>query len=292
MKNFEYFTPKNVEEACSLLDRYQEEAKIIAGGQSLLILMKNRLISPKYLIDIKGISEMDYIIFDKQEGLKVGALTTHRSIECSSLIQGNYPVLSEMETRLASIQIRNWGTVGGNLCHSEPAGDVAPVLIALKGKVRLRTKGEERIMLLEDFFKDYYESVLKPNELLVEIQVPKSDYPNGAAYAKLSLRENDMAIGGVAVVVEIDPPTGICRDTRIVMSAVGPTPIRAKKAEAEVIGRKKKDISPEAVAQSAKEEAQPISDSYASEDYKREMIGVLMKSVLNQAWNKAIGNRY
>jgi carbon-monoxide dehydrogenase medium subunit len=109
MKNFEYFAPKDVEEACFLLDRYQEEAKIIAGGQSLLILMKNRLISPKYLIDIKGMSQMDYITFDKGEGLKIGALTTHRSIECSSLVQGNYPVLSEMETRLASIQIRKEG---------------------------------------------------------------------------------------------------------------------------------------------------------------------------------------
>jgi len=136
IRDFEYLAPKTLEEALTLLSQYNEESKVIAGGQSLLILMRQGLVTPKYLIDIKGISALDYITLDKNEGLRIGALTPHRAIEKSAVIGNGFAVLSEMELKLASVQTRNWGTIGGNLCHADPAGDPAPVLIALNGNLR------------------------------------------------------------------------------------------------------------------------------------------------------------
>ena len=127
MKEFEYFAPRRVEEALSLLSQYREEAKIMAGGQSMLVLMRQGLVAPEYVIDIKGISVLDYIDYGEEKGLRIGALTTHRNIEKSEVIQKHFKVLSEMERNLATIQTRNWGTIGGNLCYGHPTGDVAPV---------------------------------------------------------------------------------------------------------------------------------------------------------------------
>jgi carbon-monoxide dehydrogenase medium subunit len=137
IKDFEYFAPKTLREALILLDKYREECKIIAGGQSLLILMRQRLVAPEYLIDIKGVSELNYIKPDAKEGLKLGALATHRVIEKSPAMKNGFRVLGEMERRLASVQTRNWGTIGGNICHGDPAGDPAPVLIVLKATLKV-----------------------------------------------------------------------------------------------------------------------------------------------------------
>ena len=137
IENFEYFTPKTVKEALTLLSKYGEDCKIMAGGQSLLILMRQGLVRPKYLIDIKGISALDYIKSDKNEGLKIGSLTTHRTIEKSPAMRNGLGVLAEMEHSLASVETRNWGTIGGNICHADPAGDPAPVLIALNTKLKI-----------------------------------------------------------------------------------------------------------------------------------------------------------
>jgi len=146
MKDFEYFAPETVEECLSLLSKYKGEAKIIAGGQSMLVVMRQGLLAPEYVVDIKGISDLDYMSYDGKEGLRIGALTTHRAIEGSPVIQKHFPVLSEMERNLATIQTRNWGTIGGNLCHGDPSGDVAPVLIALDARLKLRGPSGERIV--------------------------------------------------------------------------------------------------------------------------------------------------
>jgi carbon-monoxide dehydrogenase medium subunit len=126
-QEFQYFEPWTVEEALSLLSQYEGEAKIVAGGQSMLVLMRQGLLAPEYVVDIKGISALDYMTYDEKEGLRIGALTVHRAIEKSPMIQKQFKVLSEMERDLATIQTRNWGTLGGNLCHGDPAGDPAPV---------------------------------------------------------------------------------------------------------------------------------------------------------------------
>ncbi len=139
IKEFEYFAPKTVEEALSLLSQYEGEGKIIAGGQSLLTLMKQRLVTPRHLIDVKGISALDYINSDAKSGLRIGASTPHRAIETSPLIRSRFSILSEMEQWVASVEVRAWGTIGGNLCHADPAGDPAPVLIVLNERLKMAT---------------------------------------------------------------------------------------------------------------------------------------------------------
>ncbi len=286
IKDFEYFAPKTLKEALTLLNKYQDEAKIIGGGQSLLILMRQGLVAPKYLISIKGISELNYIKSDK-EGLKIGALTTHRQIEKSPKMRDGLVVLAEMENRLASIQTRNWGTIGGNLCHGEPAGDPAPVLIALNATLKIANLKGERTMAVENFFLDYFETALEPGELLTEIVIPPVPPRTGTAYTKFNVIESDLATVGVAVSITLGSGDGVCQDIRIALGASAPTPIRAKQAEAALKGKKITDNLLREAGEIASTEAEPISDTYASEEYRRELLKVLVKRMGNEALTRA-----
>jgi len=287
MKNFDYFRPDNIKDACSLLSKHKGEAKIIAGGQSLLILMKERMVSPSYLIDITGIPNLDHAQYDDKEGLRIGALTTHRQIETSSLFKERFELLSEVEKVIGSIQIRNVGTIGGNLCHADPCGDLAPPLIGLEAKVRLSGTEAERIIPLEDFFTDYFETAIKEDEILTEILIPPPLPYSGEWYQKCSPRETDTAIVGVAVVISLDSPNGACHKARIVLGGVGQVPLRTKKAE---MGLKGNRINKKLIAEAAKiagEEANPISDLSGSEEYKRAMVELLTKQGIERAFERA-----
>ncbi len=286
IKDFEYFEPKTLKEALTLIDKYQDECKVIGGGQSLLILMRQGLVAPKYLVSIKGLSELSYIK-DTKEGLKIGALTTHRTIEKSPVIKKKYPVLAEMETRLASIQTRNWGTIGGNLCHGDPAGDPAPVLTALNATLTVAGTKGERNMPVEDFTLDYFEVALKPGELLTEIQLPVPPPRTGTAYTKFNIIESDLATVGVAVSVTLGAGDGVCQDVRIALGAAAPTPMRAKKAEAVLKGKKITDALLREAGEIASTEAEPISDIQASEEYRRELVKVLVKRMGSEALARA-----
>lgn len=287
IRDFEYFAPKTVEEALTLLSQYNEESKVIAGGQSLLVLMRQGLVSPKYLIDIKGISALDFINLDKNEGLRIGALTPHRAIEKSPVIRNGFAVLSEMELKLASVQTRNWGTIGGNLCHADPAGDPAPVLIALNGKLKLASLSGERTVAVEDFSTDYFETVLRHGELLTEIQVPNPPPRTGAAYSKFNIIENDMGIASTAVSITLNPKNETCSDARIVLGAVSSVPMRAKEAEKVLVGKEISNALLVKAGQIASEETEPITDVLASEEYKRELVRVLVKRVAREALDRA-----
>ncbi len=287
IRDFEYFAPKTLKEALTLLDKYQDECKVIAGGQSLLILMRQGLVAPKYLIDIKGISELSYIKSDTKKGLKIGALTTHRDIEKSPLMQNGFAVLAEMERRLASIQTRNWGTIGGNLCHGDPAGDPAPVLIALNANLSMAGVKGERNMAVEDFCLDYFEVALEPGELLTEIQLPAVPPHTGTVYTKFNVIESDLATVGVAVSITLGASDGICQNVRIALGAAAPTPMRAKQAEAVLRGKKITDVLLKEAGERAYTEAEPISDIYASEEYRRELVKVLVKRVGKEALARA-----
>jgi len=285
--NFEYFAPKTVEEALSLLSKYKEGAKIIAGGQSMLVVMKQRLLTPEYLIDIKGLTSLDYIKHDEKQGLKIGALTIHRAIEKSPVIQKHFGVLSEMEGNLATIQTRNWGTIGGNLCHSDPAGDPAPVFIALKAKFKLASSERERIIEAEEFSKDYLEADLKPNEMLIEIQAPNPPPHTGTAYEKLMVMKGDMGVVGAAVSITLKAENGVCQDARIALSNCSSIPLRAKKAEKILIGKTiNNDLLAEA-GEIASTEAAPTSDVHGSAEYRREMVKVFVKRVAQLALERA-----
>ena len=285
--DFEYFAPKTLKEALTLLDKYQDECKVIAGGQSLLILMRQGLVTPQYLIDIKGISELSYIKSDTNGGLRIGALTTHRAIEKSPLMRDGFGVLAEMEQRLASIQTRNWGTIGGNLCHADPAGDPAPVLIALNATLSMASLKGERTMAVEDFCLDYFETALEPGELLTEIQVPAAPPHTSTAYSKFNVIESDLATVGVAVSITLGSSDGTCQDVRIALGATAPTPMRAKQAEAVLRGKKITDNLLKEAGEIASTEAEPISDIYASEEYRRELVKILVKRVGKEALARA-----
>jgi carbon-monoxide dehydrogenase medium subunit len=283
--DLEYFAPKTVKEALSLLSRYKD-AKIIAGGQSLLVVLKQRLLAPEYLIDIKGISALDYINYDDGKGLRIGALTTHRAIEKSEVIQKHLSVLSEMERNVATIQTRNWGTIGGNICHGDPAGDPAPILIALKAKLKLASLGGEKIIDTEGFFKDYLEVTLEPGEMLTEIQVPLPPPHTGIAYEKLMVMKGDMGIVGAAVSIALNSK-GRCEDARIALSNAASVPLRARKAEKQLIGKVISDNLLIEVGEIASAEANPPVDVHGSAEYRREMVKVFVRRAARMALERA-----
>ena len=285
--DFEYFAPKTVKEALSLLSKYKEEAKIIAGGQSMLVVMKQGLLTPEYLIDVKGISALDYINYDGKQSLRIGALTLHRAIEKSPIIQKHFRVLSEMEGNLATIQTRNWGTIGGNLCHGDPAGDPAPVFIALKAKLKLASLGGERIVDMEEFSKDYLEVALEPGEMLTEIQVPTPPPRTGTGYEKLMVMKGDMGIVGAAVSITLSSGNGVCQDARIVLSNAASIPLRAREAEGRLVGKVISDDVLIEVGEAASAEASPPSDVHGSAEYRREMAKVFVMRAAEKALERA-----
>lgn len=287
MKDFEYFPAKTVEEACSLICQHREEGKILAGGQSLITLLRQKLISPFYLIDIKGISDLDFIKFDEKKGLRMGALTTHRAIEKSPLIQEKYNVLSEMEKSVASVQTRNWGTIGGNLCSADPIGDPAPSLIALNAKLKIVSSRGERMIPLEEFFTDYFTTILEPDEILTEIQLPPLVARTGVVYMKFSTIEAGIKIVSTSISMILDSDKVTCRDARIVMSAVAPVPFNARKAGELLIGKKINDDLIAEAAQLASEETNPTSDVHASVEFRREIAKVLVRRAIKEAFEKA-----
>lgn len=285
IKSFEYVAPKTVEEALSLLSQYKEEAKIIAGGQSLLVVMKQGLLATEHLVDVKGLSTLDYINYDDGKGLRIGALTPHRTVEKSPVIQKHFGVLSEMERNLATIQTRNWGTIGGNLCHGDPAGDPASVLIALGAKLKLASLDRERVVDMEAFSKDYLEVDLEPGEMLTEIQVPPPPPHTGTAYEKLMVMKGDMGIIGAAVSITLND--GACKDARIALSNAASTPLRAREAEKRLTGKVVNDGLLIEAAEVAAEEADPPVDVHGSAEYRREMVRVFVERAARRAWGKA-----
>jgi aerobic carbon-monoxide dehydrogenase medium subunit len=287
MKDFEYVAPKTVEETLSLLSQYKEEAKIIAGGQSMLVVMRQGLLAPEYVIDIKNLPGLDYITYDEREGLKIGALTTHRAIEKSPIIQKRFRVLSEMETALATIQTRNWGTIGGNLCHGDPAGDPALVLIALNANLKLKSLSGERSVAMEKFSKDMLEVDLRPDEMLLEIQVPIPKPRTGTAHEKLMMMHGDAGIVGAAVSIILSSKDGICEDARIAISNVAATPWRAREAEKRLIGKAINDGLLAEAGRVASEEVEPTSDVHASVEYRKEMVKVFVKRAGRRALGRA-----
>lgn len=285
MGKFEYLRANTLKEACSLLSEYKEEAKILAGGQSLLTLLKMNLLSPSYLIDIKFIPELDYMDFDEKQGLKMGALTTHRTVEKSPLLKEKFPVLPETELVVASVQTRNWGTIGGTLVHADPIGDIAPPLIVLDSKVKLTSAGGERTIPIAEFFVDFFMTVIEEDEILSEIQIPTPLAHTGVAYQKFSTVEAGIKITGAASLISLED--GVCRDAKIALSAVAPVPMRALKAEEILRGKPVDDKLIEQAAQMASTEADPVTDMHATDEYRRELAKVLVQRATKMALERA-----
>ncbi len=282
---FEYLEAKTVEEACSALLKFEGLAKPIAGGTDLLIAMKNRAAGPQYVVNLKGIPDLDYIIPD--DGcLRIGALANLDSIGSSPICQEKFPTLAKTAHLIGTPQIRNVATIGGNLCNAAPSADTAPLLIGLGAQAKVRGVEGERSSDLEDFFVGPGQSILKADEILTEIQVPNPSPHTRAVYLKLPARTAvDIAVVGVAAVIRLDDDKAEIIDAKIVLGAVAPVPMRAHKAESMLRGKPIQDELITRVAQTAAEEAQPISDIRGSASYRKEIVEVLTNRAIRQACN-------
>ena len=285
--NFDYHRAESVQETLSLLEKCKEDYKIICGGQSLLILMRQGLVAPANIIDIKSVKEMGYIDYDPKNGLKIGAATIHREIELSPVIAAHYPVLQEMEKNLASVQTRNWGTIGGNLAHGDPAGDPAPILIAMNATVTLASLERERSLPLEDFFVDIFETTIEEGELLKEIQVPVPPKKTSVAYEKFNIIKNHQGIVSVATSVTLAEDGSGCKDARIVLGAAAAIPLRAREAEQMLIGNNIDAKLLAGAAKKASEECDPVGDIHATEAYRRLLVEALTAKITEKAWKQA-----
>jgi len=281
---FNYLEPKSIEETVSLLVKYDGKAKVIAGGTDLLVQIRNKAIKPEYLIDIGGIPELDYINYDEKQGLSIGALTPIRALERSAELGQRYPVISQAASQLGSVAIRNMGTIGGNLCNAAPSAETAPALIGLSAKTRIVGPDGERVVPLEEFFTGPGSTVLNTGELLVEIQVPVPLSNTKGAYLKHSIRGTvDLAIVGIAAIITLELKGEVCKDIKIVLGAVAPTPMRARKAENVLRGKRIEEALIDRSAQVASGEARPISDVRASADYRKEMVKVFTRRAVKEA---------
>ncbi len=280
---FDYLEAKTIKEACSLLYRYKENAKLMAGGTDLLIAMRRKKIRPQYVINVKTISNADYIYHDV-EGLKIGALTTLSDIESSSLVLDMFPVIAYSAHQVGTPQVRNVATIGGNLCNAAPSADMTPSLIGLGAKAKLIGIRGERVIDLEKFFAGPGESILRTGEMLVEIQVPDPSPFTGGAYLKLPARTAiDIAVVSVAAIVTLDSKGANIVDAKIVLGAVAPTALRVRKVENIIKGKPIENRLIERAAQVAAQEAKPISDVRGSVSYRREMVKVLTNRAIRQA---------
>jgi carbon-monoxide dehydrogenase medium subunit len=283
LPRFDHLEPKTVEEACSLLSKYDGKAKVIAGGTDLLPSMRNRKVTPGYIINIKRIPNLDYIDYDDAEGLRIGALVTVHDIQSSSIIREKFPILANAASKIGTPQVRNMGTIGGNLCNAAPSADTAPPLIGLEAKVKINSPNGERVVALEEFFTGPGESVLQAGEILTEIQIPNPLPHTRGVYLKLPARSMvDLAVVGVAVVVTLDDKEKSIVDAKIVLGAVAPTPIRARQAEAVIKGKAISRELIEKATEAAADEAKPISDVRGSASYRKEMVKILTKRGIKQ----------
>lgn len=290
MQRFEYLKATTLEQALSFLAMQRGAARLLAGGTDLIAELKEGLVAPGYLVDIKALPGLDTISYDEQ-GLTLGALTSIRAIETSSLIQGSRPlgVLAQAAGTLGSVQVRNRATIGGNLCHASPSADMAPALLALVATLRLQSPAGVRWASIAEFFTGPGETVVRADEILTEVRVPKpTGSRTGGAYIKHSPRgAMDLAVVGVAAVIFISDDDATCGDIRIGLGGVAPTPVRATQAEGVLRGRKLDDGLIESASKMAADDSSPISDVRASAEYRIAMVKVLTNRAIRQAWAAA-----
>ena len=283
MISFEYRTPKNLKEVHATLKEFGTDAKLIAGGTALVIMMKQRLVQPSCLVSLRSVRGLNGIEV-KDGGLRIGGLATHRAVETSSLVRRRLPLLAETYHHVATVRIRNTATVGGGLAHADPNQDPPPTLIALGATIKATSANGSRVIPLDTFFTDYYETVLNPDEIITELFVPRLPANSGAAYLKFLPRTaDDYATVSAAAVLTLDKNKKTIVDARIALGSVGTTPIRATAAEAVLRGQPLKAEAFAEAGEKAKEVVDPVSDFRGSAGYKKEMAAVFVRRALEKA---------
>ena len=289
--SFDYHAPATLDEAIKLLGELGEDAKILAGGHSLIPMMKLRLAEPTNLIDINGLSDLNYI---KEENgyLCIGAMTREATLETSDLVAEKYPILKDTSEVIADPLVRNMATVGGNIAHGDPANDHPATMVALGAEVVINGPGgilggRERKIAIDDFFKGPLMTALEQNEILTEIKIPNPNGKSGAAYKKLERKVGDYAIAGAAAALQFDGDN--CSSAGIALTNVGPTPIRATEAQNALIGTSVSSDDIDKAAELAAAAAQPVGDHRGSEEYKRAVVKVLTARAVQTAKDRAEG---
>ncbi len=311
MKKFDYLKPETLTEALTLLAKYGEKAKLIAGGTDVIVMIKQKAMAPDVLISLRGIQGLDQIKFNGS--LSIGPMVTHRTIEKSEIIRKNFSALADATDYLGSVQIRNVATISGNICTAAPSADTATPLLVLGTQVKIKSLKEERTVPVEDFFKGPGETALKPGELVRELLIPKLLPNTGSAYYKLQRRlALDLPILGVSVLLSLDkdkvtcsdmlctasPISSIlhkmeedkiiCKDVRIALGVAAPIPMRAVKAEALLRGEKLSDELLEEVANTASQEAQPRDTIRGEAWYRKDMVKVLVKRMAMKSIERVV----
>lgn len=283
--SFAYLRPKTLPEAIAFLQQHGDDAKILSGGQSLIPMMKFRLARPGYLIDINRIPGLSYI---KEEGgfLKIGGLTREAELEASPLIRSKYPIIFDTARAIADPQVRNLATLAGNLAHGDPANDHPATMVALGAQVVAFGPQGERVLPIETFFVTLFTTQLQPDEIISEIRIPVPPPRSGGAYFKLERKVGDFATAAAAAQVTLNG-NGLCQKSGIALTNVGPTPIKAQKAEDSLRGKKLDAASVSHAAQLAADEAQPSSDLRGPAEYKRGLVKELTRRALLRAAERA-----
>lgn len=285
---FAYHAPTSVAEAVDLLTEHGEDAKLLAGGHSLIPLMKLRLAEPGVLIDLGKIADMAYIRESDGGGLAIGAMTTYAALETSDAVRRRAPVLADAARQVADAQVRNMGTIGGSLAHADPAGDLPAVAIALNAELITSSQGGHRAIGADDFFVDLLTTALEPAEILNEIRIPALAPRSGSAYAKFGNKASHYAIVGVAAVVTL-AADGSCAAASIGVTGAGPNAVRAGEAEAALVGSAPGDDAISAAASAAGNGIEFNEDVHASAEYRAHLTAVYAERAIRAAIANASG---
>ena len=286
---FDYYVPIDMDEALSLLTEHGDDAKLLAGGQSLMPMMNMRLATPQVVVDINRIAGLDGIAQAPNGTITIGAMTRQRAIERSSTIHQHSPLMADAMPLLGHFQIRNRGTIGGSVVHADPAAELPAVLMALGAEFVLHHAERERVVPADAFFVTFLTTATEPDELLTEIRLPAWSTEWGWDIQEVSRRQGDFALVGSVAMVQVDDAE-MCHDARLVLFGVGETPVRVASAEAKLVGQRLDDTLLQEVAEIVTEALEPEGDIHASAAYRKEVGGVMARRTLQRARLRAMGS--
>ena len=283
---FDYHAPSSVEEALNLLSG-NDDAKILAGGHSLIPMMKTGLAAPGALVDLGKVGGLSYVN-ESDGGLAIGAMTTYSELATSDAVASNAAVLGEAAASVADPQVRNMGTIGGSLAHADPAGDLPAVAVALNAQLVATSSRGERVISADDFFVDLFTTALEPDEIVTEIRIPSLGSNTGAAYAKMANKASHYAIVGVAAVVSVDD-SGNCTSARIGVTGAGASASRAEESESRLVGSSLDDAAIFSAAGHAADGIELNEDIHASAEYREHLTKVFALRAIRSAVERATG---
>lgn len=284
---FEYSAPGTVEEVLDLLAEHGDEAKLIAGGQSLMPMLAMRLARPAQLVDLNGLASLG-VIEDRGDAIAFGAMTREREAERSALVAGRVPIMAEALPYIGHVSIRNRGTIGGSLAHADASAELPAVALLCEAEMVLRTSRAERIVAAEEFFVSHFTTALADDECLVEVRFPAASPMAGWSFQEVARRHGDFALVGAAAMVTLDLGRRI-QAARICLFGVADRPVRARKAETALVGASVSRDSFESAAAEASGDLEPASDIHGSSAYRRHLAGVTVRRALTTAAERAGG---